>query len=47
MATVMVTTRPVASEPRRTVVRKRITAIADPKRVAERRTMEMYWSKKI
>jgi hypothetical protein len=47
IATVRVTIRPVCKEPRRIVVTRRIMARAEPIRAPERRTMEIYWSKKI
>jgi hypothetical protein len=47
MPTTRVTTRAVRREPRRSVVMRRTAARAEPMRVAARRTIEVYWSKKM
>jgi hypothetical protein len=47
MPTTKVTMRPVAIEPRRMVVMRKTAARADPIRAQARRTIDMYWSKKM
>lgn len=47
MATVRVTTRPVAMEPRSAEDRTKMMARAEPSRVPVSRIMEAYWSKKM